>query len=206
MVFDIVKTFATVEEVVLSSSNAREGLSRLIHYCQQVAPENEWSQLLALDIESDITHLQNWLQDVLLSEPPPQNITGFWFGLIEAVLDNGDQTEILYIAGSDEFVPDDDSADWACDPVYFPENRYVRSSVIDDIYQLLHAQDGEIVSLGEYLFFLGYAGLLLRQILPKIDTSLLLGSEATRGVAVGFDDGDFIIVGELTSTGWVESL
>ena len=203
MAIDLVKAFNTMQTTVFSADDPRQGMRRLVEYCTELAPGNAWDDLLVLDIEMDSLLLQGWVQKILLAEPPV-DVRAFWFGLFQAELDGGEATYLLYIAGSSEYDSDDETADWACDPDYFPENRYIRSSVLDGIYRFLQGRDEETKLLGEYLLLIGYAGLVLRDILPAVNPHLLLGSAASRVVAVGYDDGDFITLGEITGEGWAE--
>ena len=48
---------------------------------------------------------------------------------------------------------------------------------------------------------LGYGAFAVRELLTSVDPALFLGGADSLGVAVGFDSGDFVLLGELTADG-----
>ena len=53
----------------------------------------------------------------------------------------------------------------------------------------------------EYPLVLGYGAFAVRELLGQVEPSLLLGRSAWCGAVVGFDSGDFVLIGELTNGG-----
>jgi HEAT repeat protein len=51
----------------------------------------------------------------------------------------------------------------------------------------------------EYPLVLGYSAFAVRELLGQVEPPLLLGRAESLGVAVGFDSGDFVLLGELTN-------
>ena len=141
-----------------------------------------------LELEKDVATLHHWLGQVLSSEPPPETIKAFCFGLFNPVRGNGVISCDLYVSGSRRFDPNDNDSDWACwtPDSYFPRSRHADSSALHEIYQLVSGT--EVAQPGEYVLCLGYACLAIHRILDDLplDPSL--------PVAVGFDEGDFIMV------------
>lgn len=193
MEFDMSVGSARVNEIVLSGASPRDGVGQLLDYCCQLVPKFDWDALRTLDFEADSVTLQDWLTAVLTEEPPSTAIVAYWFGLFEAELDD-ENTFLLYLAGAEEFDADDESGDWACDPPYFPEARYVQSAVLHSIYQHLDKGNDDVKEVGGYLLFLGYAALVIATIIPRIEPALLLGNTKLRHIAVGYDGGDFILL------------
>lgn len=176
--------YEEVSKVIASATNVREGLSRLLDYCQTRWPHDVWQRIKELEIRDDIEKLDTWLNQVLTEEPPQSEIKAFWFGLYNPVLENGQATCRLYISGSTRFDANDTNVDWACwrEDSYIPQGRYAPSRVLTQIYALL--TDTELVAAGEYVLCLGYACLAVKHIF----------SHAPKSVAVGFDMGDFIMM------------
>lgn len=53
----------------------------------------------------------------------------------------------------------------------------------------------------EYPLCLGYGAFAVRELLRQTDASLILGGSQAVGIAVGFDSGDFVILGEFCDDG-----
>jgi len=207
-----VEAFDQIEDTIKSTSSVMEGMRRLLDYCDGNLRNPLWINVRNLDFESDITNLRFWLENVLSNEPPSQEINGFWFGLYNPVLDNGEVSCRLYISGSTKFNREDETGDWAAwdNSSYLPEGRYANSKVLHEIFRLienvrerfhLHNQNAdyfveEINGLenGEYLLCFGYACLAVKAICGSINPKLLFGERDNRAVVVGFDSGDWIIL------------
>ena len=110
----------------------------------------------------------------------------------------------MYVSGSPEYEPD--NADWACwqEETYLPEERYAPSQALLEICKILTDSASESAQeIGRYAFCLGYAAITVTHLMQTIDTKILLGEVPSRRVSVGFDDGDYINLGEITPAGWV---
>jgi hypothetical protein len=193
--------FEYVNQTVKSGVNIKLGMQELIDYCQKSCPDEEWNILKELDFTDDLSYLQNWLKEVLLTEPPPRDIQAFWFGLFNPILEDGQPTCDLYISGSVDFDPEDETGDWACwtETSYIPEQKYAKSKVLTQIYRTVSQIKHK--SMGEYVLCLGYASLAIVEICRRIDNHLLLGDSSARALAVGFDSGDFVLLGEVNQRG-----
>lgn len=206
------KDFDYIQHVLNSASSISNGMTQLLDYCDVNLPNPLWGKIRNLEFESDTTNLRFWLENVLSNEPPSQEINGFWFGLYNPVLDNGEVSCRLYISGSTKFSREDETGDWAAwdNSSYLPEGRYADSKVLHELFRLienvrerfhLHNRNAdffveEIYGLedGKYLLCLGYACLAVKAICGSINPKLLFGERDTRAVVVGFDSGDWIIL------------
>jgi hypothetical protein len=169
-------------------------MRELTEYCRRKYPAHEWDDLDRLDIDTDYNVLRESLSRTLSSEPPGPEIDGFWFGLFNPVLESGEATCGLYICGSDRFDPADQECEWAVNPVYWPDGRYLESTVLSQIYSIAASGTDEVASAGEYVLCLGYACLSVARMCKPGELQALMRSRRTRAVAVGFDSGDSIIV------------
>ncbi len=199
--------FDYIQQVLNTTSSISNGISQLVDYCDINFPNSLWVKIRNLDFESDISKLKSWLENVLSNEPPSQEINGFWFGLYNPVLDNGEVSCRLYISGSTKFSREDETGDWAAwdESSYIPEGRYADSNVLHQIFRLIdqtrkmlikegNREEIDNLSDGEYILCIGYASLVVRTICSSINPKLLFGERTTRSVAVGYDSGDFIIL------------
>jgi hypothetical protein len=126
-----------------------------------------------LEVEPDLLVVRDWwsrLQPTL-----PGGVAGLWFGITDLTLD-GQTRRTLYVAGCDRFDSSDPTGDWASAPyAWWPQARYISPPG-------LAALSGR-----DYEQALGYAARLVAALRPHEGTNV-------DGVAVGFDDGDFLVV------------
>jgi hypothetical protein len=107
-----------------------------------------------------------WLDDILKSEKPSDDIIAYYFGILEST-----EGFMTYLIGSAEFTDDDDG--WACNDDFTPRNKYLNlGNDPNDWEKVLE----EVKSL-----VLNYIKL------PQFKDSFLDKSIA---IATGFDDGD----------------
>ncbi|HZL38040.1 MAG TPA: hypothetical protein VFC78_22180 [Tepidisphaeraceae bacterium] len=73
------------------------------------------------------------------------------------------------------------------------------------IYHIAYDSDGppgdRLKNDAEYPICLGYAALVVRELLLAVDPRLVLQGGDEVGVAVGFDSGDFVSLGKVTNQG-----
>jgi len=62
-------------------------------------------------------------------------------------------------------------------------------------------RNGGLGNDAEYPLCLGYGAFAVRQLLGQIEPALVLGDSDKLGVAVGFDSGDFVRLGEFGPSG-----
>src|SRR5262245_35287050 len=193
MAFNFAKAYDFVKRTVESGNGMSDGMTELIGYCEKKKPNDVWGKIRKLNFKDDRDRLREWLVEVLSKEPPANEITAFWFGLFNPALDDGRVSCCLYVSGSTRF----DEVDWACwgDDSYVPDKRYADSKVLDEIYSLTNKQG--LGDIGEYVLCLGYACLAVKDLCETVPPELLLGSRDKRAVAVGFDSGDEILIGEV---------
>lgn len=201
MSIDIGAAYDVMARITYSASSVTEGMIALLDYTAQVQPNVAWDQLRRLDYGKDVTALRDWLERVLTEEPPGPEVKAFWFGLFNNGVEDGVSCT-LYISGpTEEYTPD--TLDWACwtDETYLPQGRYAPSPVLHALYR---AADGveDAGLLGEYTLCLGYACLAVAEAARSVKSVLFLGEADERPVAVGFDEGDGLLLGTVTRGGW----
>ena len=179
-----------------SQTSVRDSMKPWFQYCRDVAPSYSdiWSQLEKLPFEDDVATLTGWLTQLLEAEPPSSDITGLWFGLCNTETDDGEESCQLYLAGSTRFVKDDPYNEWHCGPEYWPDGRYSQSNVMAELYSKVEAIDGPENYLGEACLCHGYAASVIAHWCNAPVRDLLLGPNASRGVATGHDSGDIYMI------------
>jgi hypothetical protein len=192
---DYAAGYETITDALATNATTASGMRRLVEFCNKQFSSPAWEQISGLDYDSDRTHLERWLRNLLTNEPPPSAIVAYWFGIFNPVY-AGKTVSDVYLAGSERF--DSTGSEWAVSPAYFPTGRYSRSRVHASIYRIVKRLPDEVFALGEYVLCLGYTALIVRELTQVLPRRLLLGLRTNRNVVVGFDSGDFIRIGELT--------
>jgi hypothetical protein len=181
-------------------------MSHLIDQCERVRPHPDWAHLRGLPY-AELSALITWIQEPFRKDSPQVPLKGLWFGLFNPCPDGLTLADI-YVCGSERFDPDSPSASWAVGPAWWPEGRYANSAVLADIYRIAYRagsrkaeQKGCLGNDAEYPLVLAYGAFAVRALLGAVKPQLLLGKAKSLGIAVGFDSGDFVLLGELTDGG-----
>lgn len=195
---DSAKVFAQsarmIADVATNPLPVASGMGWWFDYCEKVASEREalWKRLRNLDFQKDADNLSQWLKRLLKKEPPPEKISGLWFGLFNPVLDDGDPSCQMYVGGSSAFDPDSDSNEWACQLSWRPKGQYSTSQVLTELYRPVEAiTKGQVSYLGEPFLCHGYIALVVANWCHGPMRANLLGDAAVRAVVMGHDSGDF---------------
>jgi hypothetical protein len=196
-----------IESELMHSRPIAESMGSLIDQCDAVRPHPDWAKLRALDF-ADLSGLLEWIHEPFREEPPALPLKGLWFGLVNPCPDGRTPVADIYVCGSERFNPDPRDNSWAFAPDWRPAARYANSSVLADIYRIAYRpgsrttqQNGCLGNDAEYPLVLGYGAFAVRKLLEDVERPLLLGRSESLGVAVGFDSGDFVLLGELTNGG-----
>ena len=197
-----IENTALVEAIYNGLNNDRsisDNMNLIISLCNTGMPHNDWSKLRRLPYDH-LAGLASWLKDVLVHETPEIPLAGLWFGLFNPVYKK-DPVSDIYVAGTSAFSIE--SADWACDPEYFPERGYAHSKILASIYRIAYSGVNGLGNNAEYPLCLAYGAFMVKRILSEIDHRLIRNSDQEVGIALGFDDGDYIILGKVTERGFI---
>ncbi|AGC48954.1 hypothetical protein MYSTI_07682 [Myxococcus stipitatus DSM 14675] len=192
--------FRELERVVKSDLPVSEAFQRIIQFCTPARPHPDWAVLGALDVEGDIRHLQEWLEAILRTSPPPASVTGFWFGLFNPMVKDR-VTADLHLIGA---AYDGTALDWLFRERWGSDTPDAASSVLDSIYQMAYGKEDGLGNDAEYALALAYATLAVRHVAQRMGPRLL-GEAAQRVLLVGFDSGDFLCIGAVRKEGLVFS-
>jgi hypothetical protein len=198
--FDYLAANRWISELLTLDEPAEVLTRRLIDRCAEVRPHRDWTTLASLPF-GDLSGLSTWMEYVFFSEPPSEPLNGLWFGLFNPIYESK-TTADLYVCGSDRFDADSDDGDWSVSPTWWPEGRHSRSEVLGSVYRIAYQEAG-LSNDAEYTLCLGYASFVVRDLLNKISGSSVADRIGEPGVAVGFDSGDFVLLGRLSRWGLV---
>ncbi|MFA5375778.1 MAG: hypothetical protein WC455_08540 [Dehalococcoidia bacterium] len=181
MDFDMELVNLKVGGIVRNSVESTTALSKLLSFCRESCPSfpNVFNKI---DIISEVKTISDQLSAVFAQEPIPPKVTVLYFGLFEALNENDSKSYAgYYVSGVDIYNSDD--LDTLCDPIYFPERRYLRSSILDQVIDVAMKEE----EVGNFIFYslmLGIGTILSRYALEFLNKKYKL--------VVGFDDGDII--------------
>jgi len=199
MSFNIDNAHAFINQIISSNMNINTAMTNLIDYCEKHDSKNMeiWTAVKKLNFSSDSNIQKNWLKNVLIYEPPSNQIIAFWFGIYFPII-NQKTTYGYYINGSTEFSLKD--TDWSCwdNDSYLPDNRYANSSILQKLYLLVGNGKSD---MGEFILCLGYTSLLIKEICKTINPKLILGKHKYRSIGIGFDSANhYSILFEIHNT------
>jgi len=186
---DLASAHALVSSLGSSATSAQSGWERLVSALADHCAASTVTKLREIDIEDDVASVSQQLNQLVRQDPPPDGIDAFWFGLFDALDEDGAECIGYYVAGFRGFDADDE--DSLCSPSWSPECGYLASSVLAAIKQA-EIDAGRRGAESEQSC-LGYAGLLGAALLvSRFGAAALAGA---RSVVVGFDSGDHVVVG-----------
>ncbi len=168
----------------------------VIAACEHGVAHKDWRKLRELPYD-DIAAMQAWIQRPFIKEPPKVSLAGLWFGLFNPIY-KGEVVADIYLSGSSRFSDNEEELDWAYGREYFPEARNAHSSILSSIYRIAYSGKRALGSDAEWPLCLAYGAFLVKWLLSEVDPRLILQKSSSVGVAVGFDSGDFILLGKLS--------
>lgn len=195
---DLAELHGLIVNELAADRPIRESMDRLITACAAKRPHDDWEQLRALPL-GNTDDLCAWIEKPFRLDPPSEKLAGLWFGIFNPIYNRKTVADV-YVCGSNRFDQDPDDCDWAVGPDWWPEYRYANSAVLAGIYEISNRKDG-LHNDAEYPLCLGYGALAVREILNRISPAIVLDAAGSVGVAVGFDSGDFVLLGQFTDQG-----
>ena len=184
----LIARFHRIVEAVRSSDEPLSCWSTLLEITGQASNQ----AVAGLDVRADIVSLTEQTDRVLRANRLPPEVTFFWFGLCDLLV-NGHEIKGYYLSGYSGTDPDGDSNSL----VYSPESRWLRSNVLESIKDALKRIERTARDAGkelpedyqalDYALMFGAAALLTKFVMVPLNTRSL-------PVYVGFDSGDWALV------------
>lgn len=195
MKIDTDLVFATIESLVHEQATVAARTHRVIDVCAASYPHADWLVLSDLPYDAEVARLRSWIPDVLREVPPPFPIRGVWIGIANYAVDERVTADMHFI-GSATYDADDEDQDWAVNAKYRPDHGLAESEILDSIYRIAYEGDAALGNDAEWSLCLAYGAFVIAEILRN-ETSAYVGGDSDVGVVVGFDEGDFITIGNV---------
>jgi len=188
-----------IREYLHSGAPVADRMAAVVAVCERSVPHPDWAALRELPYYR-LAPLRAWLRRLFVEEPPAVPLAGLWFGLYNPRRGRA-TTADLRLGGSTRFT-DDGKLEWACELEYRPQVS-ARSAMLRSIYAIPNGSEaGQLGNAAEWSLCLAYSAFAVQRLLSEVEPGLILRGSESVGVAVGFDSGDFLLVGRLTSQGF----
>ena len=196
MEFQHDKSWNCLKEIFASKLTAKEAWNKFIDFHDKSVPKSYWTALRKLDIGEEQTEIVNWLQQLIADDPIPETVVAIWIGIFK-LADDDRETPAIYFVGADTY--DKDDIDWACDPAYLPEGRYVQPGILQQIDDIAKA-DEENYEFLDWILPVAYCTFTFDEIIrTKINKKLFLKHKDKLYAAVGHDSGDYMDLSNIES-------
>lgn len=169
----------------------------VIDHLKKMVSEELREKLLRLELAADFQRIQSWLLQSLQSAPPSRKVRGFRFCLFHPERQARPSCD-LALMGTPEFQLDTDV--WAYETIYEVPS-HPQSQVLDELYLL--TSTGEFDDSPAVIHLGLWYGLLVVSELCRTHSTVIRGSAVSRGIGIGFNDGDLIILGVHKKSGFV---
>jgi len=173
-------------------------MEQLVHDCQSLYSHADWEAFVEIDFERDLIAVREWAEKLLEKKPIPESVNIIWFGIYNP-MQRGKASADFYLSGASDFYANVDVDQWDWKKRYWPAGRYAKSNAMKEIYRIAY-QEGGLGNAAEYTLCLGYTALVAKSLSKKYADELSK-TRSPRAVGVGFDSGDYLLVGALSRQG-----
>lgn len=190
MKFDYEKSWDQLTQVLQAQLPVTEAWTNFIESLKNQAPKKYWQLLKNLDLKTEQNEIKDWVESLFKNSPMPNDTQAIWIGIIKVEGENNEEIPAIYLIGSTAYERED--IDWAADPTYLPDNRYVCPGILRDIDDIIK------IDKKEYQFFdwilpVAYCALTFDELFrAKIDKDLVLDGKSVLHIVVGHDSGDYM--------------
>lgn len=201
--FDYKAFYRILADEVRISTDFAQSMKTLLEWAEKTDPHASWAALRALDCSGEPNKMAMWLDRVLKRAPCPFPVRGVYFGLGEHMTRARVEYAEMYVGFLGSYAPADRTSSWLWrGPSHYPGNACLRSKVLKAAGVICNEDEQSgLATPGHIVFSLSFATLLLAASLDA-RTYERLGAEQPVGIAVGFDSGDLVRLGELHSSGF----
>lgn len=181
------ESWDAMTSIIESQITVKDAWSRFIDVHEQIVAKPYWLRLRNMNIEAEQSEIVEWLQHLFTSDPIPEAVVALWIGIFRTA-----DTEIptIYLSGADNYSAED--SEWACDPIYIPQERYAQPKVLRDMDDIFRT-DQENYEFLDWIFPLAYCAFTFDEVFRiKIDKRLLFKNRPEIPITMGHDGGDYI--------------
>ena len=161
----------------------------ILAFAQDALPSNIWGTFSRIDLQTDIAEATTWLQKTISQFPDSK---GIYLGLDTLNMDEGNGSNIE-VGLSTECAPAELTDEWTYDCENYGEPHLLKGLyLVSDSFENEELWSDDERQFAEYVIFLGYSGIVLREALFNLET-------ADDFISIwGFHDGDmFFLVNKL---------
>jgi hypothetical protein len=171
--------------IVRKGGNPSRSWEEVVSLCRRANEQAPWNELPSVNVERDIVAALHWLGSELKKLRAAR---GIYLGLDTLNMGDGDGHN-LEIGGSSKCDPRNDKINW----LFSGDLRYGHRHLIFGLYELQVVYSlpawKSVFELCDYVFFLGYSGIVLAEAFDRLRT------QRTLLPAWGFHDGDLFLLG-----------
>jgi len=193
--------YGQIQHFIHQGGSVAGQMAKLLAEFEPLLPAKELNALRSLDYESELSALTARLQSGIDAAPPPKAPGGIYFGLFLPGRADGSIVADFYLATTDENDPADAECHWVSSLDYFPSDAQAQSEVLERICRLLPGMPEDVRNTAEDVLCLGYTGFVVAQVLNAPCFRAWCEDGRVIPVAVGWDSGDLLRIGELTAEG-----
>lgn len=201
---------AQAREDVRAGRSLTEVMGRAFDLIDEHEPLPVWRQLRALDFEDDVRQSSEAVVRIVAEQPPPEGLSAVLFLLCEfadADLTLSSTSSAVELSGATTY-PTDGWPFGGRDVMWFPD-AYLPAPGLAGLAGAAARDEevrgvepgGDAFGLATYDLAFAHALGLAADLVRGPAGASLLGGRDRLGVAAGFADGDFLLVGELTPAG-----
>ncbi len=196
-----------IYKLLAEDLSVSEAMRRLIEAWAEEDPGTDYSPFTKLPYDEEVERLAvEWFEPLLRRSPPAAHSIGaLCFCLSEREGEGDDYYDKegdFSIFGSNDFELDN-QRDWAPHPSYSPDGNVAGAKVISQFYRLMLDSDELYGADFEYSMCQGYVTFALRRLLRDVDPKLIVSENRPVQVIVGYDRGDAIYPGRVTTSGFL---
>jgi hypothetical protein len=177
-------------------ANAPSLYSQTLSLCREFVSSEDWDQFESVGISGESRRLRSWINRIFTLEPPPSSIDAILFGISDGY-SGGVLLTDLELSGWSGF-PEPDAV---LNRSWWPASGRAESECFAQIARLTPVLGEEVRRVASYLLPLAVALGSVKDALDGVSYDLVLGGAPERGIAVGFVEGDMLLLGVISNEG-----
>ncbi len=188
-----------IEHIAKNAKSVATGMEELIDFCEEQMPHKGWSKFRGLDYEGDTEHLLRFFVDLFKDKPPSAKIDGLYFCLFKMNELEEESPFDLGVYGMPGLI--EANGEWDEEEIYTVEDAEARSRVLAEICTRATKRGGVGLQATASLA-MGYAAMVILELCQEEPDLLLCGGAKQRAIVVGFDEGDCLLLGSISESGF----
>lgn len=189
MEFEHDKSWSILKHIIALRLPAKEAWTQFIDAHEKAFGGSFWPDLKQVAIEKEQDDIIQWLQQIVIENPIPENIVAFWIGIVKFFDDQNNAIPTIYIAGAENYELND--LKWTEELSYLPDKRYAQPEALRKMDNLA-LEDEENYGYLDWILPIAYCAFTFEDIFSRINTQLFLTHQEKLFISTGHDSGDYI--------------